>query len=104
MLTLITYVHKNQKGTKMTATMERPTTQAQPDNNKEPWSQLSELDALLDEPQDNTGNQPAETLEPTAMPSERAGSRQVNGCEVLPIEQTLLRTLSPMKKILFTKT
>lgn len=59
----------------MTATMERPTTQAQPDSNKEPWSQLSELDALLDEPQDNTGNQPAETLESTAMPSERAGSR-----------------------------
>ena len=59
----------------MTATIERPTTQAQPDSNKEPWSQLSELDALLDEPQDNTGNQPAETLESTAMPSERAGSR-----------------------------
>ena len=59
----------------MTATMERPTTQAQPDSNKEPWSQLSELDALLDEPRDNTANQPAETLESTTTPSERAGSR-----------------------------
>ena len=59
----------------MTATMERPTTQAQLDSNKEPWSQLSELDALLDEPRDNTANQPAETLESTTTPSERAGSR-----------------------------
>ena len=59
----------------MTATMERPTTQAQPDSNKEPWGQLSELDALLDEPRDNTANQPAETQESTTTPSEREGSR-----------------------------